>query len=175
MEKREGRGCRIGRALLAAAALVLGPATSRAGDNASNVRLVHVVERATVARALEGAARTLGQGECQAILDEFTDGSGRPLRAALEAFGVSAPEYLGQVFFYDAPPSACRTSALAVTQPGSRAILVCGSRFVRQMTGNPRHAEAILIHEALHSLGLGENPPSSDYITERVRARCAQP
>ena len=32
--------------------------------------------------------------------------------------------------------------------------------------------EAILIHEALHSLGLGEDPPSSDYITERIRARC---
>jgi hypothetical protein len=31
-----------------------------------------------------------------------------------------------------------------------------------------------VIHEVLHSLGLGENPPSSDHITERVRARCGQ-
>ncbi len=40
------------------------------------------------------------------------------------------------------------------------------------MGQDPRHAEAILIHEALHSLGLREDPPSSDFITERVRARC---
>lgn len=52
------------------------------------------------------------------------------------------------------------------------ATLVCGSRFVRQVGRNPRHAEATLLHEALHSLGLGENPPSPDYITERVEARC---
>jgi len=155
--------------------LALGPALAGAGDDARNVRLVHNSERFAVARALEGAARTLGQAECQALLDEFTDTSGRPLRVALEAFGVSAPEYLGQVFFYDAPPSACRTSELAVTKAGSRAILVCGSRFARQVGRSSRHAEAILIHEALHSLGLGENPPSSDYITERVRARCARP
>ena len=163
-----------GHASIATAVLALGPAVARAGDDASNVRLVHNVEKATVARALDGAARTLGRPECQALLDEFADASGRPLRAALEASGRSAPEYLGRVFFYDAPPSLCRTSALAVTQPGSRAILVCGSRFVRQVGRNPRHAEAILIHEALHSLGLRENPPSSDYITERVRARCEE-
>ena len=35
---------------------------------------------------------------------------------------------------------------------------MCGSRFVRQMERSSLHAEAILIHEALHSLGLGENP-----------------
>jgi hypothetical protein len=42
------------------------------------------------------------------------------------------------------------------------------------MRRNSRHVEAILIHELLHSLGLGENPPSSDYITSRVRARCGE-
>jgi hypothetical protein len=71
-----------------------------------------------------------------------------------------------------APPSLCRTSSLAVTRPGSRAILVCGSRFVRQVGRDPRHAEATLIHEVLHSLGLGEDPPSPDFITERIEARC---
>jgi len=45
---------------------------------------------------------------------------------------------------------------------------------VRQVSKNSRHAEAALIHEALHSPGLGENPPSSDYISERVLARCGQ-
>ena len=32
--------------------------------------------------------------------------------------------------------------------------------------------EAVLIHELLHSLGLGENPPDSAAITDRVMARC---
>ncbi len=174
MEGR-GRGWGWGRnASIAAAVLALGPSVARAGDGGSNVRLVHVVEKATVARALDGAARKLAWPECEGLVDEFKGVSGQPLRVALEASGRSASEYLGWIFFYDAPPSFCRTSALAVTVPGSRAILVCGSRFVRQMSTNSRHPEATLIHEALHSLGLGENPPSPDDITERVRARCEQ-
>ena len=32
--------------------------------------------------------------------------------------------------------------------------------------------EATLIHEALHTLGLGENPPTSREITSRVVSRC---
>jgi hypothetical protein len=157
---------------MAAAVLVLAAADTRAGDAVFNVRLAHNSERFAVMRALDGAARMLGHAECQGLLDEFTDAGGKSLRANLEAFGVSAPEYLEKVFFYDAPPTSCRQSALAFTNPGSRAIVVCGSRFVRQLSMNARHAETTLIHEALHSLGLGENPPSSDYITERVMARC---
>jgi hypothetical protein len=172
MDDRGRRRCGRELASIAAAVLALAPASGRAGPPARNVRLVHNGERFAVAQALDGAARALGETECQALLDEFSDRSGRPLRAVLEGFGVSATEYLGRVFFYDAPADACRNSALALTVPGSRAILVCGSRFARQMGRGSRHAEAILIHEALHSLGLGENPPSSDYITERVRARC---
>jgi len=167
-----GRKDRGRRAAAAVGVLALAPVIAGAGAGSSNVRLVHNLEKATVARALEGAARRLALPGCQAVLDEFADALGRPLRGVLEASRVSAPEYLGGVLFYDAPPGLCRTGALAVTTPGSRAILVCGSRFARQMGKNPRHAEAILIHEALHSLGLGENPPSSDYVTERVRARC---
>lgn len=171
----EGRKPGQGRALAASAVagvLLLAPVVAGAADEASNVRLVHVVEKASVARALDGAARKLALPECQALLDEFKDASGQPLRATLQASGLSAPEYLGWIFFYDASPSLCRTSALALTQPGSRAVLVCGPRFVRQMSSDSRHAEGTLIHEFLHSLGLGENPPSSDAINERVRARC---
>jgi hypothetical protein len=32
--------------------------------------------------------------------------------------------------------------------------------------------ELVLIHELLHSLGLGENPPSSAEITRQVTKRC---
>jgi len=34
--------------------------------------------------------------------------------------------------------------------------------------------QATIIHEMLHSLGLGENPPAPRYITDRVKQRCWQ-
>jgi hypothetical protein len=171
--KKPGQGRGLAASVVAGVLLFV-PVVTGAADEASNVRLVHVVEKATVARALDGAARKLAAPECQALLDEFADSLGRPLRATLQASGLSAPEYLGRIFFYDAPPRLCAHSALVSTRPESRVVFVCGSRFVQQMGRDPRHCEATLIHEALHSLGLGENPPSPDYISERVRARCDQ-
>jgi hypothetical protein len=171
MGREQGR--HLGRwAAFTAVALTAGPVAAWAAPGSKNVRLVHVGERAAVGRALDEAARQLAFSDCEGLLDEFKDTSGRPLRSDVEALGVTASQYLAQVFFYDAPPKVCETSTLALTRPGSRAVLVCGSEFVRQMRRSSRHAQAILIHEALHSLGLGENPPSSDFITDRVRARC---
>jgi hypothetical protein len=159
---------------MATVVLALGPAVAKAGDEASNVRLVHSAERFAVARAVEGAARKLADPSCQALLDEFTDEAGHSLRASLDGLGLSAPDFLQRVFFYDGPSRLCGTSGLAVTTPGSRAVFVCGARFVREISRNDRHAEGTIIHEMLHSLGLGENPPSSDHINTRVRARCGQ-
>jgi hypothetical protein len=140
---------------------------------ASSVRLRRPAERMALAQAVRGAARQLTHAQCQGLLDEFTDASGQPLRAALEAQARDVEEYLGRVLFYDAPEIACREQMLAgVTSAGSRVIRVCGRRFARTVTESSRHAEAIVIHEMLHSLGLGENPPTSDYITSRVMERC---
>jgi hypothetical protein len=47
--------------------------------------------------------------------------------------------------------------------------------FVRTQRRNPDLAAVIIVHEALHSLGLEENPPSSGEITAAVAARCAAP
>jgi hypothetical protein len=158
--------------LIDAAAASRRSLAAEAGSGLANARLMRPAERFALARAIDGAAKQLAQPECQGLLDEFSDVDGRPLRAALEAHGVAAADYPARVFFYDASPAACGGSNLAVTQPRSRAILVCGRRFARQVAGNSRHAEATIIHELLHSLGLGENPPSSDHITARVLARC---
>ena len=148
-------------------------AEEEAGDRGT-ARLALAAHRYAVARAIQGAAGQLAGGRCQELLDEFADATGQPLRSVLAAHGLGVADYLEQVFFYDAPEWACRGGTLAVTKPGSRAIFVCGARFQREMSRNSRNAEAIVIHEVLHSLGLGENPPSSDHITERVRARCGQ-
>jgi hypothetical protein len=126
-----------------------------------------------VAQAIRGAAGRLEDARCRGLLDEFADGSGRSLRAVLDRESVGVQEHLDRVLFYDAPESSCRDAALAVTSaPGSRVIRVCGRRFVRAWTENARYAEAVIIHEMLHSLGLGENPPTSHYITTRILDRC---
>ena len=157
-----------------AASLAVGSAAPCAGESATNVRLVNNTHRFAMTLALDGAARLLDRPECQLLLDEFKGSSGQSLRGPLEALGMGAPEYLrAGLFFYDAPERVCGTSNVAVTRPGSRAVLICGARFVREMRDS-RKVEAVLIHEMLHSLGLGENPPSSDEITARVRARCGQ-
>jgi hypothetical protein len=46
------------------------------------------------------------------------------------------------------------------------------SRFAKVQIENPSLSEFMVIHEMLHTLGLGENPPSSFEITEQVRRRC---
>jgi hypothetical protein len=139
----------------------------------TNARLRHPAERMAVAHAVDGAVRRLARAECQALLDEFSDLSGRPLRAALDATALDVRAYLDRVLFYDAPAAACEGTTLAgAAAAGNRVIFVCGRRFVRTMAENPQHGEATIIHEMLHSLGLGENPPSSSHITSRVRDLC---
>jgi hypothetical protein len=174
MDARRRRKGAVRRAALAVIVITFRAAAATGADETRNVRIVNNVQKSAVARAFGGAVRQMAHPECQGLLDEFSDLSGRPLRATLQESGFDAPDYLGSVLFYDAPPRLCATSVLAATTPGSRVILVCGERFVRQMAKNSRHAEATIIHEALHSLGLGENPPSSDHINERVLARCGR-
>jgi hypothetical protein len=50
-------------------------------------------------------------------------------------------------------------------------VYVCGGAF-RDLDAKRR--EQVLIHEMLHSLGLGENPPSTHEINDAVWRRCGQ-
>jgi hypothetical protein len=63
----------------------------------------------------------------------------------------------------------CRGGQLAFTHIGSPAVSICLRPFTLL---RPREQEAVLIHEMLHSLGLGENPPESVAITTQVLKRC---
>jgi len=127
-----------------------------------------------VTRALVGADQRLAERSCQEVLNDFHDASGRTLKEVLETNDVSARGYLRWIVFSDGRGlKACGNHAsLAVTEPGSRVVFVCPTAFVEAAWGNPEETEATLIHEMLHTLGLGENPPSSRDITRRVRARC---
>jgi hypothetical protein len=66
----------------------------------------------------------------------------------------------------------CRSSRIAlVATPNVRRVVVC-PEFANLQLRQPREAEAMVIHEILHTLGLGENPPTSIEITRRVEFRC---
>jgi hypothetical protein len=138
---------------------------------------IHIPHEATAGmlrRVLDGARQRLAEPRCQEVLDEFSGADGRPLRFRLDELGWSPEDYLGLIVFYDGRKHRrCRAKGtLAVTQVGSRVVYVCPEELSRRARQYPLWAEATLIHEALHTLGLGENPPASREITSAVVRRC---
>ncbi len=131
---------------------------------------------AAVERALGGAVRRLESAECRRIFSDFRDASGAPLQDRLDTLGVSASAYLPLIVFADgAARRSCQvTDIMAVTAPGSRVVYVCGRHFSDAQRRSPVRAEIVVLHEALHTLGLGENPPDNLEISRRVGERCAR-
>jgi len=127
----------------------------------------------TAREAWRSATERLERPACARVLSDFRDAEGRTLQENLDALGLSAPEYMGRVFFYDGRHRrGCLPSrVMAVTAPGSRVVYLC-PQFLARAARERELAEAVLIHEVLHTLGLGEDPPSSQAITARVRERC---
>ena len=145
---------------------------------ASNVRIADPFRAAAVRKAVLGAFDSLGDGKCQGIFSDFRDASGQTLQEKLDALGETGQSYLSLMFFYEGSElPGCRSSKgqdmSAATTPGSRAVFICRSTFSEGRRPKPFYPEAVIIHETLHSLGLGENPPTSDEITWRVFSRCA--
>jgi hypothetical protein len=131
--------------------------------------------RVAVERAVHGAGRRLAERRCHSVIAEFADRQGLPLTEKLYTMGMTPIEYLGTLRFVEAPESApCRfTSAtVAFTAPGRRIVRVCPIPFKQLYRVDSWTAEFLIIHELLHTLGLGENPPTPQEITKRVKARC---
>ena len=126
----------------------------------------------SIHRALAGARERLGGAECRKLFTDFADAQGRPLQQRLDQYGFTPEEFLGYVGFYEGEGQGrCRNdSVVAFTQPGSLAVRVC-PLVARQ---DPDTVELIVLHEMLHSLGLQENPPTSQQITQQVRRRCGE-
>jgi hypothetical protein len=155
-------------ALLAAAPALADP------EPFTNVRLKSRPDSRWVRTMVEDAAERLARPTCASLLTKLHDQEGRPLQAKLDSTGVDARTYMRErIFFYDAEErSVCRRSGvLAYTMPGVRVVHVC-PRFAMLQDKRPDRTHAYLIHEALHTLGLGENPPSSAAITEVVLEHC---
>ena len=60
----------------------------------------------------------------------------------------------------------------AFTAQGSRVVYLCGRDFERAWRRDVAEVQATVIHELLHSLGLGENPPSPRAINNRIQQLC---
>ena len=126
--------------------------------------------------SLDGAFLKLSDSRCQEVLTDFSDGDGRRLDENLATLGHSPTSYLGLVLFYDgrATKTCADRDVLAWTKPGSRAVQICWSQFAAQQRWDSGYTSNIIIHEALHTLGLGEGPPDNREITARVAARCGR-
>ena len=153
-----------------------GPILAEAEGPHARLRFPTNDARFLVARAIDGAKARLADPECQLVFADFQDASGNSLLANLNATGQSAQEYLDGMWFIDASTAGpCKRGDLLVayTSPGHRVVYVCGSRFVHPIFRlDQRLAELLIIHELLHSLGLGENPPTNGQITKQVARRC---
>jgi len=127
---------------------------------------------------IQRAAERLERAPCSLVLGDFVDPeTGRPLSEKLAATGTTPAGYLGSLTYLPGSlDGVCRDTTIgAYTSPGSQIVYVCPRRFQRWQASKEQNLPAaILIHEALHTLGLGENPPTTEEITARVAARCGR-
>ena len=144
---------------------LLGGAGADAGSRALEDRVPDL------RRARVGARERLGRPECEAVLADFESVNGGRLDLVLRSTGRTAQEQLDRLVLESGlgRPLCDRHVSMAFTQVGSTVVSVCPRPFTLLP---PTEQEAVLIHEMLHSLGLGENPPESVAITAQVLKRC---
>ena len=140
--------------------------------------LIHIPDplvRQTAIAALEAASARFADVDCGKILTDFDDGSGRTLADRMSAVAVDIRAYLKMITFMDdTRHRLCVGGVLAFTVAGGRVVRVCTEELKRIDALQPEYVVATLMHEILHTLGLGENPPSSREITKRVLRRCGR-
>ena len=136
------------------------------------IRIPDPVARATAIAGLESAGARLMETNCRKVLTDFENLNGQTLADHLTSLDVDIQTYVKMVTFMDDSRHAmCQKGGLFFTSPGSRVVRVCVEQ-LKQMKSRPDHLVALFIHEVLHTLGLGEAPPSSEAITARVMTRC---
>ena len=161
---------------------VLLPGAAGAEDARDHQAPLSAWDAGVVDRAVAAAAERLREPECQALLDDFADGQGHPLRRRLDELGLHPSDYLRTIAFREGSSQrGCRSEyVLMVAYPGRSTVYVCAAagRSITRLavTSSRGHdlAEHAIIHEMLHTLGLRENPPTSHQITQQVRRRCAR-
>jgi hypothetical protein len=138
--------------------------TNRKGGTVNSTAKA-VIAGATILMAMTGPATAqtpvligFNEGEAELAVRRAVEGAGARL-------GQSECREVLSDFTDDAGQSLDRKLLASGRSPAQALALL---RFFDDRAA----AEIIVIHEFLHALGLGENPPTSDEITERVTARC---
>ena len=160
------------RSAVPVALVFLAAATRLGGDSRFEDSLSPFV-RGSVEKSLSGVLARVDGDRCRAIFSDFRDGRGRPLASVLEDLHQTPGGYLSGVRFASGQGARpCGDARIvAFTYPNAGTIYLC-ERFATLARLNPRMGEALVLHEALHTLGLRENPPLSTEITQRVLERC---
>ncbi len=134
-----------------------------------------------VAPALRGvlrqAANRFSTPECAALLYDFNDvRTGRPLAETLSRSGLGLEAWLRSVYFLSGEGRTGCTGrgTFAYTPVGSSVVWVCPVTLEKSRMPRRGLTANVLIHETLHSLGLGEDPPSSEEISLQVESRCGR-
>jgi hypothetical protein len=137
----------------------------------NHLRVEGTARRTGLQRALDGSESRLSTPRCSLILDMFEDDAGQSLWVRLRGTGNTSRQHLRNLLFYDGVPENCGPRVLAYTTPGGSVVFLCPA-FHKAAQGTSEVAESTIIHEFLHTLGLGEDPPSSREITSRVMQQC---
>ena len=171
MVARRAVVCWLVQALVGSAMFVT-DAISNPSSGPRTWPLVHIpdpVARRVTIQALEAAFERLDSEQCRQILTDFPE-QDHLLTDTLFVLAVDIRTYLTMlVFIDDSRNRYCVSGVIAFTVPGSRVVRVCVDELKATWTRNPEHTIASFIHEVLHTLGLGENPPSSS-TDHRARA-----
>src|SRR5512140_1279606 len=150
-------------AAAAAFSLLMLPAPSAVADSVRSGLVLPA--RGPVTRYVSGAAAIaigrLKKPECATVLSDFRDSQGHSLKENLESLRMTEPEFFLSLRFVEGSHVALcnRAEVAAGTTPGRRVIAVCVATFDNLQREHPGLAADVLIHEMLHALGLGENPP----------------
>jgi hypothetical protein len=175
------RAMAIAAALFLAAARALAETDADAGLIApagiASLKIPFFIDRRlprALQPSLDEAFRRLSDSRCAEVFTDFTDQGGRRLDLNLADASTSAPSYLGLVLFYDGRSTepCLNSQVLAWTNPGSRAVLICWNQFAVKQRWSVGFTANTIIHETLHTLGLGETPPDPRVITDQVALRC---
>jgi hypothetical protein len=178
MERRDDRVAFVRLAAILALVLLLQAEDGGAGEG--RLEVGEAPSRSALESLLSSAVRDassrLSAPACQQIFSDFRDAAGRTLQENLAALGQTGQSYLDLLLFYDGyGMTRCQDRhTFASTSPGSRVVFICSPQFREKQRRDPGVAGAVILHEALHSLGLGENPPSSKEITAGVLSRCGR-
>ena len=136
-----------------------------------------IVARAAVRASLDGAVQRLHDPDCSRELSGLRGPGGELLGATLRQRSLDWAEYLRVIYFSEgSAESPCqRQNVLAFTAVNSRVVFICSKAFVQLRRKSIRQAEAVIIHEVLHTLGLPDRNDKDDKdqdITEQVLRAC---